>query len=166
MLKATFFIYLDVWNINSLKVPIVQITTKYLVITGSKNNTVRRMYIPMSHFLTEHTSFRSLGRSEVSYRTRILRRSGARRKQARAASKLRAWSRHGKIGRGRLSRSYAAATTKKSSQPCAFVRSSSLHAACRTSWQGSRAAPVIRPGRRRRRNTVHPPAPEILYWKV
>ena len=52
----------------------MQITTKYLVITGSKNNTVRRMYIPMSHFLTEHTSFRSLGRSEVSCRTRILRR--------------------------------------------------------------------------------------------
>ena len=129
------------------------------------------MYIPINHFLTEHTSFRSLGRSEVSCRTRILRRPirrlAARRKQARAASaKLRAWSRDGKIGRGRLSRSYAAATTKKSSQPCAFVRSSSLHAACRTSWQGSRAAPVIRPGRRRRRYTVHPPAPEILYWKV
>ena len=67
--------------------------------------------------------------------------------QARAASKLRAWSRDGKIGRGRLSRSYAAAT-KKSSRPCAFVRSS-LHAACRTyvklTGQPSRPSNQARP---------------------
>ena len=78
---------------------------------------------------------------------------GAAQAKRAASAKLRAWSRDGKIGRGRLSRSHAAAVraaTKKSSRPCAFVRSS-LHAACRTSLHGQpRAAPVIRPGRRRR----------------
>ena len=69
--------------------------------------------------------------------------------QARAAaSKLRAWSRDGKIGRGRLSRSYAAAT-KKSSRPCAFVRSSLHAAACRTyvklAGQPSRPSNQARP---------------------
>ena len=115
-------------------------------------------------FLTEHTAFRSLGRSEVSCRTRILRRSGARRKQGLLQS----------LGHGQGTEKSAAAVSHGAMPPQPRNRPGHARLSGRhcmppvvhtLSLQGSRAAPVIRPGRRRR-YTVHPPAPEILYWKV